>query len=99
MLGNAAFRTEKWPTSIKAFKSCTNLDPDVREEQKTIDNHLKYFFFKSKSNKIIELPKLEQSSSFIYKDKPEKQSLCSVSRGAQIRLRELEDVGEFSLGI
>lgn len=96
MLGSAAFRTEKWPTSIKAFKSCTNLDPDVREEQKQylIDNHFKYFFLKS----TIELSKLEQSSSFVYKDKPEKQSLRSVSRGAQIRLRELEDVGEFSLG-
>ena len=30
MLGSAAFRSEKWETAIRAFRSCTNLDPDVR---------------------------------------------------------------------
>ncbi len=29
MLGSAAFRSEKWETAVKAFRSCTNLDPDV----------------------------------------------------------------------
>ena len=29
MMGSAAFRTEKWETSIKAFKFCTTLDPEV----------------------------------------------------------------------
>ena len=29
MLGSAAFRSEKWETAIKAFRFCTNLDPDV----------------------------------------------------------------------
>ena len=29
MLGSAAFRTEKWETSVKAFRTCTTLEPDV----------------------------------------------------------------------
>ena len=29
MLGSAAFRSEKWETAIRAFRFCTNLDPDV----------------------------------------------------------------------
>lgn len=29
MLGNAAFRSEKWETAVKAFRICTNLDPEV----------------------------------------------------------------------
>jgi hypothetical protein len=29
MLGSAAFRTDKWETAVKAFRYCTNLDPEV----------------------------------------------------------------------
>ncbi len=29
MLGSAAFRSERWETAVKAFKYCTNLDPEV----------------------------------------------------------------------
>ena len=29
MLGSAAFRSEKWETAIRAFRRCTNLDPEV----------------------------------------------------------------------
>ena len=28
MLGNAAFRSEKWDIAARAFRSCTNLEPD-----------------------------------------------------------------------
>lgn len=31
MLGNAAFRAEKWDIAAKAFRQCTNLDPDSHE--------------------------------------------------------------------
>jgi cytochrome c-type biogenesis protein CcmH/NrfG len=29
MLGNAAFRVENWETAIKAFRQCSQLDPEV----------------------------------------------------------------------
>ncbi len=29
MLGSAAFRSDKWSTAVKAFRVCTNLDPEV----------------------------------------------------------------------
>ncbi|RMZ94282.1 tetratricopeptide repeat 27 [Brachionus plicatilis] len=31
MLGNAAFRSENWQTAVKAFRVCTNLDPENHE--------------------------------------------------------------------
>ncbi len=29
MLGSAAFRTDRWETAVRAFRYCTNLDPEV----------------------------------------------------------------------
>ena len=31
MLGSAAFRSDKWPTAVKAFRPCTHLEPDSHE--------------------------------------------------------------------
>ena len=31
MLGSAAFRSEKWEIAIKAFRTCTYLDPENHE--------------------------------------------------------------------
>lgn len=31
MLGSAAFRSDKWPTAVKAFRQCTHLEPESHE--------------------------------------------------------------------
>jgi hypothetical protein len=94
MLGSAAFRSEKWETAVKAFRSCTHLDPEV----------ILFYFYKHLSyilkipKKLIESRNMEQSCCFVHKIKSKRQSSCRFSRGSQSRLRELESLGEFLMG-
>jgi tetratricopeptide (TPR) repeat protein len=41
MLGSAAFRIEKWETAVKAFRTCTHLDPCFENWNNLAASHIK----------------------------------------------------------